>query len=141
MVSEWYSLHPLCNGLGAVPMSDELPLFLTVEEVMALLRMGRTKVYGLTTEWRVTNGVSGLRYASRNPMRIPIAAIEELAGAPLDPALVRAAISSRNLAAVPEPVIDLTEPEPIDEPEPRPARRSRRQPCDQPALFDLPPAS
>jgi hypothetical protein len=123
-------------------MSDELPLFLTVEEVMALLRMGRTKVYGLTTEYRVTNGASGLRYASRNPMRIPIAAIEELAGGPLDPALVRAAISTaRKLAVVSEPVIDLTDPKPIDEPEPGPARRSRRQPSDQPALFDLPPAS
>jgi hypothetical protein len=123
-------------------MSDEaLPAFLTVEEVMALLRMGRTKVYGLTTEWRCSGGKSGLRYASRNPMRIPMAAIEELAGGPLDPALVRAAISTRKLAAVPEPVIDLTEPTPVDEPEPRPARRSRRQPETQPALFDLPPAS
>ena len=123
-------------------MSDELPLFLTVEEVMALLRMGRTKVYGLTTEYRVTNGKSGLRYASRNPMRIPIAAIEELYGAPLDPAVVRVAIATaRKLAVVTEPVIDLTDPTPDDEPEPRPARRSRRQPSDQPALFDLPPAS
>jgi hypothetical protein len=123
-------------------MSDcDLPLFLTVEEVMALMRWGRTKVYGLTTEWRVTEGKSGLRYASRNPMRIPIAAIEELAGGPLDPALVRAAISTRKLAAVPEPVIDLTAHEPIDEPEPRPARRSRRHSTDQPVLFDLPPAS
>jgi hypothetical protein len=122
-------------------MSDrDLPLFLTVEEVMALMRWGRTKVYGLTTEWRVTNGKSGLRYASRNPMRIPISAIEELAGGPLDPALVRAAISTPKLTAVREPVIDLTDPKPTDEPEPRPARRSRRHTTDQPALFDLPPA-
>ena len=116
-------------------MSDGLPAFLTVEEAGALLRIGRTKAYAMTREWRATDGKSGLPVVDLGDvLRVPLKALEELAGGELNPELLR---PTRLLTPVPDPVIDLTDPEP----EPRPARRSRRQPKDQPALFDLPPAS
>ena len=121
---------------------DELPAFLTVEEAARVLRIGRTKAYAMVTEYRVTDGKSGMPVRDYGGvLRVPLAWIKGMAGGELDPAVVRAALSKPKLSAVPEPVIDLTDPKPIDEPQPRAARRSRRQPADQPALFDLPPAS
>ena len=120
---------------------DELPAFLTVEEAAALLRIGRTKAYALVTEWRVTGGKRGLRVVDLGGvLRVPRSAIEEMAGGPLDPSLLRPKVRAMS---APEVVIDLTEPEPepVIELERRPARRTRRQPTDQPGLFDLPPAS
>ena len=124
-------------------MSEEpLPAFLTVEEAAALLRIGRTKAYAMVTEYRTTNGKSGLRVLDfGGVLRVPLSAVEEMAGGPIDPSLLRQITARRKLKAVPEPVLDLTDATPSDEPEPRPAKRSRRQPSDQPALFDLPPAS
>ena len=121
---------------------DELPAFLTIEEAARVLRIGRTKAYAMATEYRVTGGKSGMRVLDLGGvLRVPLSVIVEMSGGELDPAAVRAALSKPKLAAVPEPVIDLTDAKPTDEPEPRPARRSRRQPKTQPALFDLPPAS
>lgn len=37
-----------------------MPELLTVEEAAGLLRIGRTKAYAMTQEWRATNGASGL---------------------------------------------------------------------------------
>jgi hypothetical protein len=123
-------------------MSEALPAFLTVEEAGALLRIGRTKAYAMTVEWRTTGGKSGLPVVDLGDiLRVPRKALEELAGGELDARLLRPVDSTRKLKPVPDPVIDLTEPEPIQEPEPRPARRSRRQPKHQLDLFDLPPAS
>jgi hypothetical protein len=128
-------------------MSEALPAFLTVEEAGALLRIGRTKAYAMTAEWRATEGRSGLPVVDLGDvLRVPLKALEELAGGALDAALLR---PTPKLKSVPEPVIDLTDTEPVIDltdsepvrPEPRPARRSRRQPTDQPGLFDLPPAS
>ena len=121
---------------------DELPAFLTVEEAARVLRIGRTKAYAMVTEWRVTGGKRGMPVRDLGGvLRVPLAWIKEMAGGELDPAVVRAALSKPKIAAVPEPVIDLTDPKTIDEPAPRPARRARHQPTDQAALFDLPPAS
>ena len=132
---------------------DELPAFLTVEEAARVLRIGRTKAYAMATEWRVTGGKSGMPVRDfGGVLRVPLAAIKEMAGGELDPALVRAAISRPKLATVPEPVIDLTESDsvidltepdsaPAPTPERRPARGARRQPKAQLDLFDLPPAS
>jgi hypothetical protein len=123
-------------------MSEALPAFLTVEEAGALLRIGRTKAYAMTVQWRTTGGKSGLPVVDLGDiLRVPRKALEELAGGELDADLLRPVASTPKLKPVPDPVIDLTEPEPIQEPEPRPARRSRRQPKSQLDLFDLPPAS
>jgi hypothetical protein len=123
-------------------MSDALPAFLTVEEAASLLRIGRTKAYAMAKEWRRTGGKSGLPVRDLGDiLRVPLKALEEMAGGELDAELLRPA---QALAAVPDPVIDVTEPDPVIDltvPEPRPARRSRRQPKDQLDLFDLPPAS
>jgi hypothetical protein len=127
-------------------MSDGLPAFLTVEEAGTLLRIGRTKAYAMTVEWRTTGGKSGLPVVDLGDiLRVPRKALEEMAGGELDVDLLRLPAP----AAKPEPepelepdvAIDLTEPEPVIELDRRPARRSRRQHSDQPGLFDLPPAS
>jgi hypothetical protein len=121
-------------------MIEGLPAFLTVEEAAALLRIGRTKAYAMVTEWRVTGGKRGLRVVDLGGvLRVPLSAIEEMAGGPLDASLLRPKV--RVAKPAPDVVIDLTEPEPVIELERRPARRTRRQPADQPGLFDLPPAS
>ena len=41
-------------------VDDRIPPFLTVEEASRLLKIGRTKAYDLTKEWRATGGRSGL---------------------------------------------------------------------------------
>ncbi len=41
-------------------MGEPLPALLTVEEAARLLRIGRTKAYALTREWRDTGGKTGL---------------------------------------------------------------------------------
>ena len=123
-------------------MSDGLPAFLTVEEAGALLRIGRTKAYAMSVEWRTSGGKSGLPVIDLGDvLRVPRKALEELAGGELDADLLRRPARTLKPVPDPDPVIDLTAPEPTRDPEPRSARRSRRQPTDQPALFDLPPAS
>jgi hypothetical protein len=62
----------------------EIPLLLTVEEAGELLRIGRTKAYSMTREWRETNGASGLPVIDLgNVLRVPRRALEELIGADL----------------------------------------------------------
>ena len=59
----------------------EIPLLLTVEEAGELLRVGRTKAYAMTREWRETNGRSGLPVIDLgNVLRVPRKAIEDLIG-------------------------------------------------------------
>jgi hypothetical protein len=41
-------------------MGEVAPALYTVEEAAKLLRIGRTKAYALTQEWRATGGESGL---------------------------------------------------------------------------------
>jgi hypothetical protein len=60
---------------------SEVPVLLTVEEAGELLRIGRTKAYALTREWRETNGRSGLPVIDLgNVLRVPRHALEEMIG-------------------------------------------------------------
>lgn len=62
----------------------EVPVLLTVEEAGELLRIGRTKAYALTREWRETNGQSGLPVVDLgNVLRVPRKALEDLIGSDL----------------------------------------------------------
>lgn len=67
--------------------SDEvlrLPVFLTVEEASALLRIGRTKAYAMAREWRETDGRSGLPVIDLgHVLRVPRRALEEMVGSEL----------------------------------------------------------
>jgi hypothetical protein len=73
-------IQKLCRQrLGRVLMCDEIPPFLTVEEAGRLLRIGRTKAYALTQEWRDTDGRSGLPVVDLGDLlRVPGPAIEEM---------------------------------------------------------------
>ena len=58
---------------------DDIPPFLTVEEASRLLKIGRTKAYLLTQEWRATGGRSGLPVVDLGDvLRVPGPAIEQM---------------------------------------------------------------
>ena len=62
-------------------INERLPSLLTVEEAGALLRIGRTKAYAMTREWRETGGRSGLPVIDLgHVLRVPRRALEELIG-------------------------------------------------------------
>lgn len=62
-------------------MDDRIPPFLTVEEAGRLLKIGRTKAYLLTKEWRDTGGRSGLPVVDLGDvLRVPGPAIEQMLG-------------------------------------------------------------
>lgn len=62
-------------------MGDSAPALYTVEEAAKLLRVGRTKAYALTREWRATGGRSGLPVVDfGNILRVPRAALEQMLG-------------------------------------------------------------
>lgn len=64
-----------------------VPFLLTVEEAGELLRIGRTKAYAMTREWRETGGRSGLPVIDLgHVLRVPRKAIEDLIGADLSAA-------------------------------------------------------
>lgn len=73
----------------AINRSDvktDLPPLLTIEEAASLLRIGRTKAYAMASEWRQTGGASGLPVIDLgHVLRVPLRALEELAGAELSP--------------------------------------------------------
>ncbi|MGH2577777.1 MAG: helix-turn-helix domain-containing protein, partial [Actinomycetota bacterium] len=67
-----------------MPVDDRIPPFLTVEEASRLLKIGRTKAYDLTKEWRATGGRSGLHVVDLGDvLRVPRPALEEMLGAAL----------------------------------------------------------
>jgi len=100
-------------------LPDPLPALLTVEEAAELLRIGRTKAYAMTREWRTTGGLSGLPVVDfGSVLRVPLAALEARIGGPLG-ALGRSRVA-RDLA--PE------EPSPAEEERPTEGpRRGRRR--------------
>jgi hypothetical protein len=62
-------------------VDDRIPPFLTVEEAGRLLKIGRTKAYDLTKEWRATGGRSGLPVVDLGDvLRVPGPAIEQMLG-------------------------------------------------------------
>jgi excisionase family DNA binding protein len=66
-------------------MANAGPALYTVEEAAKLLRIGRTKAYALTQEWRATGGESGLPVVVfGHVLRVPRAALEKLLGVDLD---------------------------------------------------------
>ena len=112
------------------------PTLYTVEEAARLLRVGRTKAYAMTREWRATGGRSGLPVVDfSNVLRVPRAALEQMLGVSVGDAPAPAPPSERELA----PSADPPAAEPVADaprqsaPPPRPP--ARRAPSDQLDLF------
>ena len=84
-------------------LSEGLPLLLTVEEAGELLRIGRTKAYAMATEWRETEGRSGLPVIDLgHVLRVPRRALEDLFGIEL-PAVPRTHATDKTSHAVASP--------------------------------------
>ncbi len=65
-------------------MDERPPDALTIEEAARVLRIGRTKAYAMSQEWRVTNGESGLMVREvGGQLRVPRVWLEEQLGAPV----------------------------------------------------------
>lgn len=106
----------------------EIPLLLTVEEAGELLRVGRTKAYAMTREWRETNGRSGLPVVDLgNVLRVPRKAIEDLIGTDLSAVSLPGGSNGAGTS------IGLTPRDPDKTMRPTPTRRSRN--TDQLDLF------
>lgn len=115
-------------------MADEVPDLLTMDEAARAMRVGRTKIYAMAREWRVTGGRSGLPVVDLgHTLRVPRQALEEILGAKLTAASLRAnavqATSDGN-GQVPEPEVAppaVSEPSPDCATAPQPASRPRSQ--------------
>jgi len=60
------------------------PALYTVDEAARLMRVGRTKAYAMTREWRATGGASGLPVVDfGNVLRVPRHALEQILGVDL----------------------------------------------------------
>ena len=60
-------------------MSDDLPVFLRVEEAASILRISRSSAYELAHRWLATGGRTGLPVIRLGrSLRVPGAAIERL---------------------------------------------------------------
>ena len=123
-------------------MGDTAPALYTVEEAAKLLRIGRTKAYALTQEWRVTGGRSGLPVVDfGNVLRVPRAALEQMLGMDLAAASVEK--SPAPVVDTPAEVVTLQMPSneaPVSAPTDAPKRsrrtRASRSDDDQLDLFD-----
>ncbi|HEX9682447.1 MAG TPA: hypothetical protein VGA13_05155 [Acidimicrobiales bacterium] len=119
-------------------MSDEAPEFLTIEEAMRVVRLGRSRAYEEARLYERTGGAEGLIPVKRagRLFRVPRALLEQVAGGP---------IQVRPADAAPEPPVDeattAPEPTPSEAPpaEPTPVRRrpSRPSTSDAPQLFAI----
>jgi hypothetical protein len=130
-----------------------LPDLLTVEEAARLIRVGRTKAYAMTQEWRATNGRSGLPVVDfGNVLRVPRKALEQLVGAELSGAVGRdvgQSLTAGRPAEAPnaradEPPVELETPRDdaassVDESRARRPRRRRTEPDAQLQLIAPPP--
>lgn len=63
---------------------ESVPDLLTVEEAARILRIGRTKAYAMTKQWRASDGREGLSVVDvGGTLRVPRVAVEELIGSPI----------------------------------------------------------
>ncbi len=112
-------------------MSEQPPDLLTIEEAARVLRIGRTKAYAMSQEWRVTNGKSGIKVCELGgQLRVPKAWLEEQLGAPVLVVPSAPDRAKRN-GHTPKPAAPESEPSPTAEPTPptkpiRPRRRTKR---------------
>lgn len=118
---------------------------LTVEEAAALLRIGRTKAYDMTREWRATGGKCGLPVLDcSNVLRVPVYPLAEMLGVEVTEllAMVRAGASIGEPTPTPEPALP---PAPVPSatraPKPTRAARNRATATNQLDLFEQRPAS
>ena len=114
-----------------------VPELLTVEEAARLIRVGRTKAYAMTREWRDTNGRSGLPVVDfGHVLRVPRHALEALIGGPLDAAHLEPPVTT-SLAVVSAPAESPAEDRPALAPVKSAIRRKRPvSQSSQPGLFD-----
>jgi len=106
-----------------VIQTGEIPVLLTVEEAGELLRIGRTKAYALTREWRETNGQSGLPVVELGKvLRVPRSALERLIGSDLSTIRIQEPRTNGNV----DPATTSTT---------RPPSKSRKPSISQPDLF------
>ncbi len=121
---------------------SEVPDLLTVEEAARYLRIGRTKAYAMTKQWRATGGQAGLPVVDLdNALRVPRDELEQVIGTKLTvplaevirqrpaPAATAAASSTWDKETSEAPVVRSTS---------RRARTRRADPASQPGLFDGP---
>jgi excisionase family DNA binding protein len=130
--------------LEVVEMCEQVPALLTVEEAAVLLRVGRTKAYAMTQEWRASGARFGLPVVDfGNVLRVPRQALEELLGVDLTtvgevqaqvartPAVERAGAAAADGSAR-----GVQDSAPVAASVARHKRGARRVPPGQAALFD-----
>ncbi len=125
--------------MGARPAAPLMTL--TVEEAAELLRIGRTKAYDMTREWRLNGGKSGLPVLDcRNVLRVPVHRLAEMLGVEVSHllAMLRAGASVAEPMPAPEPA---PEPSPMTPAKPTRARRKPAPATNQLDLFEQRPAS
>lgn len=69
--------------MGSSFSGSPVPDLLTVEEAARVLRIGRTKAYALTQQWRDSGGEVGIPVIDIGGLRVPRVRLEEMIGAPI----------------------------------------------------------
>ncbi len=123
---------------------SEVPDLLTVEEAARYLRIGRTKAYAMTRQWRSSGGQAGLPVVDLDHvLRVPRSELEQVIGtkltAPVFEVINQAPPPVLAAASTSPSEEDTSEPLVVQEPARR-ARRTRRSDArtSQPGLFDTP---
>jgi len=69
--------------MGSFSSASSVPDLLTVEEAARVLRIGRTKAYALTQQWRDSGGEFGIPVIDIGGLRVPRVRLEQIIGAPI----------------------------------------------------------
>ncbi|HSH62219.1 MAG TPA: helix-turn-helix domain-containing protein [Acidimicrobiales bacterium] len=105
-------------------MGQGPPALYTVEEAARLMRVGRTKAYAMTREWRATGGASGLPVVDfGNVLRVPRHALEQILGVELG----EVSLGDGHGAADGQTETAAVEPEPTVPAQAMPQRASRHR--------------
>ncbi len=113
---------------------------LTVEEAAGLLRIGRTKAYDMTREWRANGGKSGLPVLDcSNVLRVPVYPLAEMLGVEVSHLL--ALLHAGTAAPEPEPSPAPAPQSPITAAKPTRNRRKPATTINQLDIFEQRPAS